>query len=185
MTDVDIEYDGETVHVSYSTDEPNENVRVLAPDTEEIELDTLPNIRRVNNEDVSKFRYHVRDISEDEAPEHLLEYLETYEALPPLIVTRRLADGYEVIDGNHRFLRRAELLQAENIPVHVLDIDDWEAMHYWVKGHFPLDDENPIFGSFYGEEEQREALEKLLEKWSKSRLREIPELDQAFERLDM
>ena len=81
--------------------------------------------------------------------------------------------GYETV-GGHKRMEAARRAGLDDVPVRVLDLDDWEATRKFVDEHIPVErgDER----NMYSQEEIDQALTELLSRWDSDRLRELTPL---------
>lgn len=88
---------------------------------------------------------------------------------------REVEDGYEIVSG-HKRIEASERAGLEGIPVYVAEMDDWEAAVRFIDEHIPVsesemrDGENGGHRGWYREEAARDALEKLVDRWSEEKV---------------
>lgn len=187
MVDITITHTDGEVTIEYSTDDPTTNVRVLAPATETLSTETLLPIRQVSTESIRDNPYNVRSEWRRHLPELDQEFIKEFGTLHGAPLARRTGEHeYEVVDGHGR-VALMEALDMDPLPIHVFNMSDWEAIEYWAKNHFPpADDPGSDVDraqNYFDDEEQAAAISRLREDWSDERLREIPRLAEAIDRL--
>lgn len=164
-------------------------IEVRGVEDETVGLEDLPPVEEVDMNDVVPNRF---DVLSPDRPEHLssapdagARLVKEWGFFPNFPVARKVEDGYELLDGHVR-AKGGKDAGLDRMPIYVLELSDKEAMFYWAQGHFPHpDDEQGQEVAFYSEEEQRDALERMLEDWDRDVLRESDCLRHALENLGM
>lgn len=183
MVDIEIQTDAKTVTVNYDGTNEDETVRVIGRENDRIELDSMPPIEQIRFKHL--YANPLSPTSDNPVPRTpLVNWMLTHESVPTLPVARRLGDGtFEVLDGNRR-LASARAVDHDTIAVHPINVDDWEALRYWAKDHFPSTDSETSDGMHLDREQQWERLEQLLSFWDEEELRRCSELAAALNRFE-
>ncbi|WP_273836944.1 ParB/RepB/Spo0J family partition protein [Halococcus sp. PRR34] len=159
--------DGEEVGpVTVNEPETIERIEPGGP-IHEIDVDAIQpspyNAREYDTPDHQEFVKETRDRG------HLL----TFPAVRPL------SDGeYETV-GGHKRMEAARRAGLDELPVRVLDLDDWEAARRFVDEHIPV--QGASERNMYGQEGIDHALAQLREKWADKRLRDLTPLKPYLE----
>lgn len=158
------------------------DVRVKNDTGGSIGLEKVAPIRDVSADNISYFRYNSATKFDDELPDSVRRVYDDKDTFPIQPIVHEVDDGYELVDGHVRVNAFREY-DIDEIPVHVLDIDEREAMEFWANAHFPHpDDEYCEEIGLYAPELQRKALRALLRDWSTDELKTNERLRYAIER---
>lgn len=149
-------------------------VTITAPETVE-RLDPLSSITEVRTDAVVPSPYSVRETDDPDHQQfvkltrergHLLTY--------PTVRSVDAPDhAYEVVAGHRRF-HAARKAGLETIAVRIADLDDWEAVRWFVDEHIPV--EGGAEQDMYSQRDIDRAIERLREEWPDERLRELTPL---------
>jgi hypothetical protein len=121
------------------------------------------------------------DAREYDTPDHQEFVKETRDRghLLTFPAVRPLSNGeYETV-GGHKRMEAARRAGLNELPVRVLDLDDWEAARRFVDEHIPVQGANER--NMYGQESIDHALAQLREEWADDRLRELTPLKPYLE----
>jgi hypothetical protein len=95
-------------------------------------------------------------------------HLLTFPTVRPLDDSERTTDhAYEVAVG-HRRVDTARKAGLETLPVQIRDLDDWEAVQWFVDDHIPIPGENE--SGMYSQSEIDRAISRLRERWPDEKL---------------
>ena len=108
-------------------------------------------------------------------------HLLTFPTVRPLDDSGRTLDkdkrttdrAYEVAVG-HRRVDTARKAGLETLPVQIRDLDDWEAVQWFVDDHIPIPGENE--SGMYSQSEIDRAISRLRERWSDEKLLSLDSL---------
>lgn len=183
--DITIRNEVAEIRYEYAEDSHLDTVDVIAPDAETIGLETVPPVTEIDAANIREYRFDIRERKVEKLPPEFRREVRRCGYFPTFPVVREIGDGtYEVLDGHVR-TATAKKLDLGRIPVHVLNVDDWGALKYWARWHFPLPgDTNVEAMGFYTEEERAKALERILGVFDEQRLREVEQFDYALDELD-
>lgn len=103
-------------------------------------------------------------------------HLLTFPTVRPLNDSSRITEGadYEIAVG-HRRVDTARKAGLETLPVQIRDLDDWEAVQWFVDDHIPLPDANE--SGMYSQSEIDRAIPKLRERWPDEKLLTLDPLE--------
>lgn len=135
-------------------------------------LDPLPSIAEIRTDSIAPSPYSVRRTDDPDHQQfvkltrergHLLTY--------PTVRSVDAADhAYEIVAGHRRF-HAARKAGLETVAVRLMDLDDWEAVIWFVDEHIPV--EGGTEQDMYSQREIDRAIERLREEWPDERLREL------------
>jgi hypothetical protein len=135
-------------------------------------------IRKIDVDAIQRSPYDAREYDDPDHQEFVKEtrergHLLTFPAVRPLPDS-----GFETV-GGHRRMEAARRAGLKELPVRVLDLDDWGAAQQFVDEHIPIEggDER----NMYGQEAIDTALDQLREEWPDERLRELTPLTPYLE----
>ena len=159
--------DGETVG-PVTINEPETIERIEAGDPiREVDVDAIcPSPYSTREFDTPDHKEFVKDTRERG---HLL----TFPAVRPL------PDGeYETL-GGHKRLEAARRADLDQLPVRVVELDDWEAARRFVDEHIPI--EGGGERNMYGQQSIDDVIDLLRQEWPDDRLRELTPLTPYLE----
>ncbi|UPM44393.1 ParB/RepB/Spo0J family partition protein [Halocatena salina] len=149
-------------------------VTITAPEAVE-RLDPLPPITEVRTDTVAPSPYSVRRTDDTDHQQFVKltrerGHLLTYPTVRPVDASDH---AYEIVAGHRRF-HAARKAGLETIGVRIVELDDWEAVTWFVDEHIPVEggDEQDM----YSQQDIDRAISRLREEWPDDRLRELTPL---------
>lgn len=136
-------------------------------------LDSRAPIRKINVSAIGPSPYSARNHDDADHQQFARQTRERGHLLT-FPTVRPLSNGeYETV-GGHRRVEAARRAGLEEIPVRVVELNDWEAARRFIDEHIPIQgaDERGM----YSQQEIDSALTQLREKWPDERLRELASL---------
>lgn len=149
-------------------------VTITTPETVE-RIDPLRSITEVRTDVVVPSPYSVRRTDDPDHRQFVKltrerGHLLTYPTVRPVDAPDH---AYEVVAGHRRF-HAARKAGLETIAVRIADLDDWEAVTWFVDEHIPV--EGGTEQDMYSQREIERAIACLREEWPDERLRELTPL---------
>jgi hypothetical protein len=135
-------------------------------------LESVHDIETLSPDDLEPSPYDVREVDMAEAdatsvpPERHRQLYRHQKLFSYPTAARREGSPHELIAG-HRRLAGAEHAGVREVPVRLVDVDEWTAAKMFVHEHFPYpNDSQERNPELYDESEARKSVELLREKWS-------------------
>lgn len=130
-------------------------------------LENEQHIQAVSLDAIEPAPYHSRGFERADNRQYI-EQVRNAGSLRSFPVVRRLAEGYEVIEG-HKRLWVCRCAGFESHPVEVIECSDWEAMRAFVTDHLPtavhVEEDGSTHADWYDSDEIAAALQVLVERW--------------------
>lgn len=147
-----------------------------------VELDADSHIERVPVDDVQDAPWSAGEWNPAENRQYIREVRDrAFVGSYPVV--REVDGGLEVIEG-HKRLWVCDQAGLDTHPVEVVDVDEWTAAHWFCADHFPdLDVDEPPAGC-YDDEQIREAIAILVERWGVEAT-SLPKVDDHLDRLGL
>lgn len=176
--DITVKEDEIVVELSIAEELSDKPVRVKGTEYELVDFDSVPPMIELPLEKLNFNRYEIRENPADNYPQPILDKLISRGYTSTFPTVRPIGNGeYEVLNG-HKRIDVAERVDMGAIPVHVEELNDWEAMQYWAEAHLPLPNTSGAEeAGFYTGEERGEVVKRLLEDWPEERLRQLDRID--------
>ncbi|SDR17145.1 ParB N-terminal domain-containing protein [Halopelagius longus] len=176
------EWYDESLLIYKMTDEDDEHEVVLIQNFDVIEVvEETVTVREVSIERLSRPSYDVRVYDSSDFHKKLRE-VNLRGHLNNIPFVREISrDTYEVVSGSQH-VEIAKDLRFSEIPVRILQIDEWEAVRRFVYEHVPLPKErNTNRGQYYSDEEINALFESLQDEWPLSKVAELYPLKPEIE----
>ena len=151
-----------------------------------LSIERLSNDRRIDVVETARIepsRYSARDHDVFVYHELTRAASERGHLLSYPIVRSEVDGSYELISGHSR-VRIASKAGLDEIPVRIVNIDDWEATVRFVREHYPLpENRDDPAQKYYSDEEIQESFEKIQSDWKTQKLAELEELSPEISEL--